>query len=371
MWWQKKRNQFKMKEKYIISGIQQIGIGVEDFKTAWLWYATILGMNVRVLEDDTVAELMLPYTGNTPQKRHAGISINMMGGSGMEIWQYSERKPQVVDFDIAIGDLGVFCAKIKSRNVNDAYTDLVNAGVNTLGGIQKGIDGKSNFFFLDPFGNLFQVIDDNTIFRNEKRNTGGPVGAIIGVTDINKSLEVYQKILGYNQVIYDTTDSFNDWAAVNGGTEKYRRVLLTHSKPRKGGFSKMFGQSYIELVQAIDRSPRKIYENRFWGDPGFIQVCFDVRNMEALKNHCSKLGYNFTVDSSVKHNKENSFDMGEAAGHFTYIEDPDGTLIEFVETHKIPISKKFGLYLNLRKRDPKKPLPDFLLKMMRFNKVKY
>ena len=32
--------------------------------------------------------------------------------------------------------------------------------------------------------------------------------------------------------------------------------------------------------------------------------------------------------------------MGEAAGHFSYIQDPDGTLIEFVETHKVPILKK-------------------------------
>jgi len=34
--------------------------------------------------------------------------------------------------------------------------------------------------------------------------------------------------------------------------------------------------------------------------------------------------------------------MGEASGHFAYVEDPDGTLIEFVETHKIPIIKKLG-----------------------------
>ena len=46
--------------------------------------------------------------------------------------------------------------------------------------------------------------------------------------------------------------------------------------------------------------------------------------------------------------------MGEAAGHFAYIEDPDGTLIEFVETLKIPIIKKLGWYINLEKRAPEK-----------------
>ena len=62
--------------------------------------------------------------------------------------------------------------------------------------------------------------------------------------------------------------------------------------------------------------------------------------------------------------------MGEAAGHFSYIEDTDGALIEFVETHKIPILKKIGWYLDLKKRDPHKPLPDFVLSAMALNRVK-
>jgi hypothetical protein len=71
------------------------------------------------------------------------------------------------------------------------------------------------------------------------------------------------------------------------------------------------------------------------------------------------------VDSS------GSFDMGEAAGYFSYIEDPDGTLIEFVETHKIPILKKIGWYLDLRKRsNPEKPLPRWMLKTLGLGRVK-
>ena len=59
-----------------------------------------------------------------------------------------------------------------------------------------------------------------------------------------------------------------------------------------------------------------------------------------------------------------SFDMGEAAGRFGYVEDPDGTLIEFVETHKVPIFKKLGLYVNLKKRNPYTPLPRWLVKAL-------
>jgi hypothetical protein len=56
--------------------------------------------------------------------------------------------------------------------------------------------------------------------------------------------------------------------------------------------------------------------------------------------------------------------MGDASGHFTYIEDPDGTLVEFVETHKVPIVKKLGWFINMKERDPKKSLPKFLFRMM-------
>jgi hypothetical protein len=81
------------------------------------------------------------------------------------------------------------------------------------------------------------------------------------------------------------------------------------------------------------------------------------------------MGFPFTVDTK-KSRDGNSFDMGEAAGHFSYIEDPDGTLIEFVETHKVAILKKLGLYLNLRKRDPHKALPKWMLRTLSFSRVK-
>lgn len=44
---------------------------------------------------------------------------------------------------------------------------------------------------------------------------------------------------------------------------------------------------------------------------------------------------------------------------------PDGTLIEFVETHKVPIAKKLGWFIDMTKRDPEKALPKFLFRMMK------
>jgi hypothetical protein len=55
--------------------------------------------------------------------------------------------------------------------------------------------------------------------------------------------------------------------------------------------------------------------------------------------------------------------------HFAYIEDPDGTLIEFVETHRVPVVKKIGWYFNLKGRNGK-PLPRWMVRALSFNRVK-
>jgi len=352
----------------VISGIQQLGIGVKNVAEAWKWYRKYLGMDIKVFEESATASLMLPYTGGKPQKRHAVLALNLNGGGGFEIWQYTDRIPQAAQFIPALGDLGIFAAKIKTRDVQKTHAWFTSEKLN-VSPVVADPDGRAHFFLTDPYNNIFQVIESQNWFGNEKKLTGSVYGVVIGVTNMEESMKVYSDILGYDQVIFDKKGVSADFVSLNGGDAHFRRVLLKNSKPRLGAFSRLFGDSEIELVQVEGRKARKIYEDRFWGDLGFIHLCYDIRGMEALNIACSQRGFPFTVDSFAHHDG-NSFDMGEAAGHFSYIEDPDGTLIEFVETHKVPILKKFGWYLDLRKRNPEKPLPNWLVRMLGMGRVK-
>jgi len=357
-----------LKEK-IISGIQQIGIGVPNVHEAWNWYREHFGMDIKIFEDAAVADLMQAYTGGQPRKRHAALAMNLQGGGGFEIWQYVERTPVKPVSEIQVGDLGIFSAKIKTRNVREAYNHFSKSNLN-VNDIITGPDGKETFFIKDPYDNFFQIVEGSSWFIAERgKHTGAAFGAIIGVSDIDKARKVYSEILGYDTVVYDITGAFEDLKSLPGGNGTFRRVLLRHSKPRLGSFSRLLGTSEMELIQSIDRSPDKIFKNRYWGDLGFIHLCYDIKGMDALREECKEKGFAFTVDSTNTL-KTDTFDMGEAAGHFAYIEDPDGTLIEFVETDKIPILKKLGWYLDLRKRDPKKPLPDWILKTLKFGRIK-
>jgi catechol 2,3-dioxygenase-like lactoylglutathione lyase family enzyme len=357
-----------LKEK-IISGIQQIGIGVSNVHQAWNWYREHFGMDIKIFEDAAVAELMLPYTGGEPRKRHAALTMNLQGGGGFEIWQYVGRIPVAPAKEILAGDLGIYITKIKTRNVKAAYETFQKKNLN-LNGLEVGPDGKEHFFVRDPYNNLFQVVEGHSWFRiDRKKSTGAAFGAIIGVSDIEKARKVYSDILGYDTVIYDKKGVFEDLKSLPGGDKTFRRALLMHSKPRLGSFSRILGPSVMELIQVTDRQPEQIFKNRFWGDLGFIHLCYDIKGMDALRIECKSKGFEFTVDSTSSLKTE-TFDMGEAAGHFAYIEDPDGTLIEFVETDKIPILKKLGWYLDLRKRDPRKALPDWILRTLKYSRVK-
>ncbi|HEV7230554.1 MAG TPA: VOC family protein [Bacteroidia bacterium] len=349
---------------YTLAGIQQIGIGVPKVKEAFDWYRKNFGMDIPIFEEAAEANLMLPYTGGKPHQRHAILAINMKGGGGFEIWQYTSRVPQPAVFEIKAGDLGLFCTRMKSSDVKASFEFLKSQKVNMVSGLVKDPSGKDTFFLRDPWNNLFQIVTGQDWFGKGMQLTGGPEGSMIGVSDMERSILFYAEILGYDKIIYDKESVFADLATIPGGTDKMRRVLLQHSKPRSGAFSKLLGSSSIELIQTSRPQPHKIFENRFWGDQGFIHLCFDINGMSNLREVCKAKGYPFTVDSSE------SFDMGEAAGHFSYIEDPDGALIEFVETHKIPILKKLGWYLDLRKRDAAKALPDWMLKALSLNRVK-
>lgn len=351
-----------------ISGIQQIGVGVKDVHQAWGWYKKYFGIDIRILEESAPAEFMLPYTGGKPKNRHAALAINLSGGGGFEIWNHTDFEPRKPEFEIQIGDLGIFSAMIKCKNLEKTYDFYKSEKLDVLGGIQDS--GKHRFFFMrDLCGNIFKMVEGNNWYRKENKLTGGGYGAIIGCSNMEKSMEFYASLLGYDKIIYDKQGTFDDFKVLPGGDQEFRRVLLTHSQPRTGPFSELFSDSLIELVQVLNRKPRKIFENRYWGELGFIHLCFDIQGMDTLREECDRHGYPFTVDTG-KIFKENSFDMGDAAGIFAYNEDPDGTLIEYVETHKIPIIKKLGISYNLQKRHPGKPLPRWLINAMRFLRAK-
>jgi catechol 2,3-dioxygenase-like lactoylglutathione lyase family enzyme len=346
----------------LINGIQQIGIGVKDAYVAFEWYKKYFGFNTVVFEDVAEASLMSRYTGGHIHQRYAVLAMNMQGGGGLEIWQYTSRKPRSSKKEINLGDYGLFAIKIKCKNVEALYKKFKHAGVNIESSIAVNPVGQKHFFIRDPFDNLFQLVEDDYWFQDKGSLTGGVCGAIIGVSNMQSAIHFYEHTLDYKKIMYRESKSFADLEELPAGDKYMERTLLKNTPTFQGAFSKLLGPTTIELIQVKSTQVKKIYQDRYWGDLGFIHVCYDVCAMQAHQDICENNGQPLTVNSC------NAFEMGAAAGQFAYNEDPDGTLIEYVETLKVPILKNVGWYLNLRNRKNTRALPDWIVKCMGFSK---
>lgn len=343
-----------------ISGIQQVGIGCSNSPARFKWLRKTFGVNVQIFDDEAPAPLMTRYTGGEVQKRRAILAMNMNGGGGAEIWQFTSRN-SVKGPKMQWGDLGINAVKLKSNSPAESHRIISQNQV--CSALQKDPKNQDCFFVSDDDENTYQVVEDNSWFKNRIFMQGGFCGAVIGVSNVDISIAFYQNGLGISEIIYDETGVFPDLGE-EYKNQRFRRALLKFTNKYTAPFSHLLGDVQIELIQALDRKPVKLFENRFWGDLGFIHLCFDVPNLTRLKSNLERFRYPLTVDSG------DTFDMGESGGRFAYVEDPDGTLIEMVETHKVPILKKFGWYLDLKKRGQDKPLPSWMIALMGLNKIK-
>lgn len=347
------------------SGIQQLGVGVASTDEGFAWYRRAFGIDVPVFREAAEAPLMTQYTGGEVHSRDAMLAINMAGGGGLEIWQFTSRTPVAPSTPPSIGDYGIIAGLIKVRGITQAYQRLQSIGANVLSAPTAGPDGRERFAVTDPWGNTFVLVEFSEFFTKPRDAVGGVAGALLGVSDMDAALKFYRDVLGYDRVVSDETAIHADLAGLPGGAKrKTHRVILERSTASSGPFSRLFGPTMLELVAWTGGKGKKIFADRYWGDLGFIHLCFDIVGMDELRERFENAGYPFTIDSGGR------FDMGEAGGRFSYVEDPDGTWIEFVETHKIPVAKKIGWYMDLSKRDPAKPLANWMIKTMGMGRVK-
>jgi catechol 2,3-dioxygenase-like lactoylglutathione lyase family enzyme len=349
-----------------INGVQHLGVGVKDHEASWKWLRKYFKMDIPFFNAVAEAPLMDVYTKGKTINKRAAMIMNLKGGCAMEVVSPVSFTARPADFELNLGDIGIFVATMRSENI-EASKQLFDKDAIKTSSITTTPDGLKTFFVQDINGLNYQVIEGGEWYSKMSFPSGGVTSCIIGVSDMEKSLHFYQNLMGFDVVVYDKSEVFQDFNSfLPNGNGKFRRVKLQQKKPILGGFALLGGTQCIELVQSIDEyQPKKIWKGRIWGDVGFVHLGMDVRGMKAIGEKLSAAGHPFTCDT------KDILSMGDSTKvHCTYIDDPDGILLEMIEVFKIPLIEKLGIYLNVAEKDPTKPLPNWLLKLMRFMRVK-
>lgn len=331
---------------------------------ALLFYRKFFGLDIPFFDSIQPAPLMDIYTRNTTITKRASMVMNLQGGCAIEVIRPTSFEPVKATQPVQMGDLGVFITQVKCKNLKASHRFCKDQGASGVTSIEMDPNGRETFYIQDLDANYWQFVQGDSWYTNSGHHSGGVIGCTTGVSNMDAALKLYGELLGFDEVIYDKTANFSDWSELPSGDQRFRRVLLSQSNQPGGGFARVTGKTYIELVQALERSPNYIFEDRIWGDTGFAHIGFDVKGMNALGVDLVAAGYGFTCDS------RNALSMGNTKVHCTYIHDDDRTLIEMIEVYKVPIIEKWGVFLNVEKRDPLKPLPNFMLKALRFSRIK-
>lgn len=350
---------------YRIQGMQHVGIAITDMDATLKLYRKLFGMDIPFFDSVQAAPLMDSHTRGETITKRASMVMNLNGGCAFEVLRPVSFEPVPASWEIAVGDLGLTAVQMKTRDIERMHAHArAFVGDDCDAAMRETPWGAKTFYLRDPDGTLFQVLEADDFFGDNGHPSGGSMGVTIGVSDMEASLALYRDQLGFEEVLWDESGVQGDWADLPGGGERYRRVRLTQKGETAGGFGPVTGRTYIELVQALDRAGRFIFEDRIWCDTGIAHLGFDVRGMEALGEALGRTGFGFRCDTA------DAIGMGETKVHCTYIDDPDECWLEMIEVHKIPIIEKWGLFLDVQKRGADAPLPKWMLKALRFSRIR-
>lgn len=345
-----------------VHGIQHIGVAVSQMERSLIFYRKVFGMNIPFFDSIQAAPLMQVFTRQEVVTKRASMVMNLKGGSAMEIIQATSFTPRPMPADFLIGDLGIFALHMRAASLPEAKNLLQQQRVDFSDEVADPL-GKGRVALKDPDGQFIIIVEDDQLFEPTTHPIGGVGGISIGVSDINTAKAFYA-LLGFDQVLYEGQANYDDLKGFPGGEQEVQRVILTTSQVAKGPFGAVIGYSLIELICTPQRIGQKIFRGRIWGDVGFVHIGLDVFDMRGLADVLAQKNIQFKCDSQA------ALSMGKTQVHCAYVVDPDGILIELIEVYKIPLIEKWGIFLNVHGKKAGKALPNWLIRLLRFSRIK-
>lgn len=344
-----------------IHGIQHIGVAVSDMNRTLPLYRKWFGMDIPFFDSIQDAPLMRVFTHNQTITKRASMVMSLRGGSAMEVIEATSFKAAPLPSDFMLGDIGIFAIHMRMSDAAEALRQFDQSVLKST--LCKDPLGAGRFLIQDPDQNYFVAIEDAQVYDASQAMLGGAGGLSIGVSNIEAAIGFYG-LLGFDQILYQGSGVYEDLKGYPGGDQEVERVILGTKEPARGPFGAVIGSSIIELICSHKRPRQKIFRGRIWGDIGFVHLGLDVFDMAGLQKELKANAIDIHCDSNE------ALSMGKTKVHCAYICDPDGVLIELIEVYKIPLLEKWGIFLNVHGKRTGKHLPKWLIRLLRFARIK-
>jgi catechol 2,3-dioxygenase-like lactoylglutathione lyase family enzyme len=325
----------------MIEVFNHTGFGVSDIERSTRFYRKALGFSLKIddfeddykniVSDDTAGERArellrsMPYV---PERIKVRMFINPLGGAMIEMAQPTSQ-PAHPRGEQRWGDIGFLGMGAKAYRLDELVSTLSRKGVGPATPVTavEAADGSTwrSAFLRDPDGTPIELLETPEPPRHGKPAVGGLSHLVIGVSDMDRSIDFYSRALGFDVVALDSEGAAPALDPSKGESQA-RTVVLKRS--RRPGNTLPREPGMVRLVQATSFEGKPFQEGIFWGGTGILELGLEVTDIEGTYSRVLEAGAEpFIGPTGMR--------LGWGTlGYFAYARDPDGNLVELTQMEK-------------------------------------
>jgi catechol 2,3-dioxygenase-like lactoylglutathione lyase family enzyme len=298
---------------YIGSGVHHVAIGVRKLDEMKAFYRDVLGFGSTLIEFEDSPQEMMQGIARANFVRFAMIMFSQEPeGTLIELTQMNEPVPKAIRRDRRYGDIGVAKTMMAVHDIDAVYNSIKDKVAFCSAPKSADIPGFGEYRFVygkDPEGNLVEFFCGAGPLATKKSCEFR--GAGIAVTDLDRSVDFYQELLGFDRIVLQSHDRFSGLVDEISGSPQteIRSCMLANSN----------GGGMVELFEVTKPRGRSIPFGTRWGDFGFLQVCVQCSNNKETMQSLINMGIDPLCDFYDKEGPT-----------FVYMKDLDGTPVELL-----------------------------------------